>query len=345
MKKTLSIVCVTTLLLSLLAGCVGTVSEPSEKLSPESSAGVSEAIDLGSVRLATLKGPTTMGLVRLLDNAKTDKLSYTVENTIYGAADEITGLLINGNVDMAAIPCNLASILHNKTNGALQIAAVNTLGVLDIVELGETISSIEDLIGKTVYSTGKGTTPEFALKAILQSYGIDPDTDLNIEYKSEATEIAALLTGESAVENAIAVLPQPYASTVIMGNPEARIALELTEEWKNSGLEGNLVTGVLVVRRDFAEQNPELMKSFLTDYADSVDWVNANVEDAALLIAEAGIVPKPEVAIVALPYCNIVFLTGENMKTDVSSYLGVLFEQDPASVGGALADEELFYEA
>lgn len=285
-----------------------------------------------------------MGLVKLLEDAKSENLSYTVDNTIYGAADEVTALLINGDVDMAAIPCNLASILYNKTEGAIQIAAVNTLGVIDIIEVGDSIKSIEDLKGKTIYSTGKGTTPEFALNAILRSNDIDPKTDLTIEFKSEATEIAALLTGENAAENAIAVLPQPYASTVIMGNPDARVALDLSEEWDKSDLDGNLVTGVLVMRRDFSEQNPELVKSFLADYADSVAWVNTNNEDAAVLIAEAGIVPKAEVAVTALPYSNIVFKTGEEMKTAVSSYLSVLFEQDPASVGGTLPNEDLFYQ-
>lgn len=336
MKKTFSILTVIALAFALLTGCTGNEPEPSIEASPPA--------DLGSVKLATLRGPTTMGLVKLLEDAKSENLSYTVDNTIYGAADEVTALLINGDVDMAAIPCNLASILYNKTEGAIQIAAVNTLGVIDIIEVGDSIKSIEDLKGKTIYSTGKGTTPEFALNAILRSNDIDPKTDLTIEFKSEATEIAALLTGENAVENAIAVLPQPYASTVIMGNPDARVALDLSEEWDKSDLDGNLVTGVLVMRRDFSEQNPELVKSFLADYADSVAWVNANNEDAAVLIAEAGIVPKAEVAVTALPYSNIVFKTGEEMKTAVSSYLSVLFEQDPASVGGTLPNEDLFYQ-
>lgn len=340
MKKTLTILLAAVLALAFLAGC----GQSGTQTSPEPSAAASnEPADLGSVTLATLKGPTTMGLVKLLDDAKAGNTAYKVDNTIYGTADEISALLISGSVDMAAIPCNLASVLYNKTEGAVQIAAVNTLGVLNVIEVGESIKSVADLKGKTIYSTGKGTTPEFVLNAILKANGIDPEKDVTIEYKSEATEIAGILTGENAVKDAVAVLPQPYATTVLMGNTNARIALDLTKEWENAGLNGKLITGVLVVRRDFAEQNAELVKSFLTDYAASAEWVNANNEDAAQLIFDAGIVAKAEIAVKALPNCNIVFESGEEMKTDVTSYLNVLFEQEPASVGGVMPDEKIFF--
>lgn len=336
MKKTLSIIIAAVLTLSLISACALIPPDPSSK-PMESPSGQ------GEIKLATLKGPTTMGLVKLLDDAKTDNSDYKLNNTIYGTADEISALLIKGDIDMAAVPCNLASILYNKTEGAIQVAAVNTLGVLNVIELGENINSVADLKGKKIYSTGKGTTPEFVLNAILKANGIDPKTDVDIEYKTEATEIAGILTGENAVKDAIAVLPQPYATTVLLGNPDTRIALDLTKEWENAELNGKLITGVLVVRSEFAKQNAELMKTFLTDYSDSTKWVNDNTEAAAQLIFDAGIVPKTEIAVKALPYCNIVFETGDVMKTDVKSYLNVLFEQEPASVGGVMPDEEFYY--
>lgn len=294
------------------------------------------------MRLATLKGPTTMGLVKLLSDAEANALDYTVENTIYGAADEITGLLISGEIDAAAIPANLASILYNKTGGEIRVAAINTLGVLYIVENGETISSVLDLKGKTVYSTGKGTTPEYALRSILLWNGIDPDTDLTIEYKSEATEIAAILTAENS--DAIALLPQPYVTTVLMGNSNIRIALNLTEEWrKASGDE--LVTGVLVARKDFIEQNPEAFEAFLRDYKLSTEYVTENPDDAAALIERYGIVAKAAVAKAALPYCNITYIDGDEMQTLLAKYLEALYSQNPAAVGGALPDEQFYYTA
>lgn len=339
MKKSLTILSALCLVLALFAGCGTVETEPSPSASPE----VGENTDLGSVKLATLKGATTMGLVKLLDDSAADSLNYSVDNTVYGTADEINTLLINGDIDMAALPCNVASILYNKTEGAVQIAAINTLGVLSVIEVGDSIKSVADLKGKTIYSTGKGTTPEYVLNAILTANGIDPEKDVTIEYKSESTEIAAYLTGDTAVDGAVAVLPQPYATTVLMTNDNARIALDLTSEWENAGLEGKLVTGVLVVRKEFAEANADLMSAFLADYADSVSWVNANADAAAELIVAAGIVAKAPIAVNALPYCNIVFESGDDMITDVSAYLSVLYELNPESVGGALPDESIFY--
>lgn len=343
MKKSLSIIAAVALVLTMFAGCAQT-EDPAESINPSSEVN-SEAPDLGSITVGTLKGPTTMGLIKLLDDASSSSLDYEVNNTIYGAADEISALLVNGDLDMATVPCNLASVLYNKTEGAIQVAAINTLGVLNIIEVGDSITSVADLKGKTIYSVGKGTTPEYVLNAILAANGIDPATDVTIEFKSEATEIAAYLTGETAVDGSIAVLPQPYATTVLMKNENARIALDLTDEWNNANLEGEMVTGVLVVQKEFAEANPDLVDSLLDDYTKSVEWVNANTEDAAELIADAGIVPKAPIAAKALPHCNIVFKAGAEMKSDIESYLGVLFEQNPAAVGGALPDENFFYTA
>lgn len=346
MKKLSVFILVCVFVLGLFAGCAGTPalspsSEPTPTPAPESTAPESRK----TVTLTTLKGPTTMGLVKLLDDASNGLLDYDVENTIYGAADEITALLVSGQVDMAAIPCNLASVLYNKTEGNVVIAAVNTLGVLSVIELGESVSSIADLAGKTVYSTGKGTTPEYALNAVLSANGLDPAADLTVEFKSEATEIAALLTGDTAVPGTIAVLPQPYATTVLLNNADARIALDLTEEWTNAGIDGSLITGVLVMNRSFADENPQLVESFLKDYEASVQWVGGNTEAAAELIAAFDIVPKAAVAVKALPYCNIAFRSGAEMKRDVSAYLSVLFEQNPASVGGSLPESDFYYGA
>lgn len=346
MKKAFTLLLSLLLVLAVFSGCGAKTETPAE--SPAEAPEVAETPaqepeSLGTIRLATLKGPTAMGLVGLTDNAEKGELSYNVDSTIYGAADEITALLIGGKLDMAAIPCNLAATLYAKTKGEIQVAAINTLGVLYVIELGDSVSSIADLKGKTVYSTGKGTTPEYSLNAILSANGIDPASDLTIDFKSEATEIAAYLTGDTAVSGTIAVLPQPYATTVLMSSPDARIALSFDEEWEKAGLSGKPVTGVLVVDKSFAEENPELVNAFLSDYNESVSWVNENTEAAATLIAAAGIVPKAPVAVKALPYCSIVFEQGADMKADISAYLDVLFSQNPKSVGGALPDDNFYY--
>lgn len=296
------------------------------------------AVEYVNIFIASMKGPTTMGMVKLMDNSDngTSEGSYNV--TIYGTADEIVPLIVSGEADIANVPCNLASVLYKKTEGQISIINVNTLGVLYVVETGETISSVEDLKGKTIYSTGKGTTPEYVLNHILKQNGIDPEKDVTVEFKSEATEVAAML--ENA-ENAVAVLPQPYVTVAMSKNDKIRIALDLTEEWEKT--EGSpLVTGVTIVQNSFLNSNPETVEKFLEEYAASVEYVNTDNDGAAALVGKYDIVAEG-VAKKALPYCNIVSVTGEDMKASVEKYLTVLFNSDPKSVGGQLPDEAFYY--
>lgn len=296
-----------------------------------------------TLRIAGLKGPTTMGLVHLLSMEKNGTAAMDYDLQLYGAADEIVPKLIKGNLDMAAIPANLAATLYQKTNGGIQVLAVNTLGVLYVVEKGDTVHSFADLKGRTILSTGKGTTPEYVLNYVLSQNGLTVGTDVTVEYLSEATEVAAAM--ESAGEGAVAMLPQPYVTTLQMQNENVKVALDMTEEWNKVSPDSALVTGVAVVRKEFAEANPAAFEEFLEDYASSVDFVNSNVEAAAELVAGYEIVPKAPVAQKALPECNITFITGSEMKEKVSGYLQVLYDQAPDSVGGTMPDDAFYYGA
>ena len=291
-----------------------------------------------TVNIASMKGPTTMGMVKLMSDSEAGLTENNYLTTIYGAADEIVPLVVQGKVDIANVPANLAAVLYKKTEGAISVLDINTLGVLYVVETGETITSVADLKGKTIYSTGKGTTPEYVLNYILKSNGIDPATDVTIEFKSEATEVAAMLEGAT---DAVAVLPQPYVTVAMTKNASIRIALDLSAEWE--ALDGTKqVTGVTIVRNEFLEANPEVIEKFLEDYKASVEYVNANVDEAAALVGGYDIVAEG-VAKKALPYCNIVCLTGEEMKSNLSNYLTVLYNSDPAAVGGALPADSFYY--
>ncbi len=291
-----------------------------------------------TVNIASMKGPTTMGMVKLMSDSEAGLTENNYLTTIYGAADEIVPLVVQGKVDIANVPANLAAVLYKKTEGAISVLDINTLGVLYVVETGETITNVSDLKGKTIYSTGKGTTPEYVLNYILKSNGIDPATDVTIEFKSEATEVAAMLEGAT---DAVAVLPQPYVTVAMTKNASIRIALDLSEEWE--ALDGTKqVTGVTIVRNEFLEANPEVIEKFLEDYKASVEYVNANVDEAAALVGGYDIVAEG-VAKKALPYCNIVCLTGEEMKSNLSNYLTVLYNSDPAAVGGALPADSFYY--
>lgn len=290
-----------------------------------------------SVKIAALKGPTAMGLTYLMDNAEETGIPY--DFTISAAVDEISPMLIQGTTDLACVPANLASVLYNKTEGAVEVLAVNTLGVLYIAENGSEVGSIADLKGKTIYSSGKGATPEFALNYLLSSNGIDPTADVTIEWKSEHSECLADLV---ANPGSVAMLPQPFITTALAKNEDIRVAVDLNEEWDKLDNGSALLTGVIVARKEFAESYPDVIDSFLVSYGESVDYVNSNVSEAAQLIEKYDIVPAA-VAEKALPKCNIVCITGGEMKEKLSGYLGVLFDQLPSSVGGALPSEDFYY--
>lgn len=350
MKKILSLLLAFSLALSL-AACGGSASSAvSSTVVSEaaSSAAASEEEETAAplsvtepLRIAGLKGPTTMGLVNLLsmEQAGTAAMDYDLQ--LYGAADEIVPLLIKGELDMAAIPANLAATLYQKTSGGIQAVAVNTLGVLYVVEQGDTVHSMADLKGRTILSTGKGTTPEYVLRYLLTANGLDPDKDVDIQYYSEATEVTAQM---ATTQDAIAVLPQPYVTAAGLKDDTLRVALDLTAEWDKVA-DTQLITGVTVVRKAYAEEHPDVVAAFLADYAQSVNAANTDLEGTAALCEEQGVVAKAAIAKKALPNCNIVCLTGEELKADVSGYLQVLYDADPAAVGGTLPGEDFYWAA
>lgn len=314
-------------------------SEPeSSTVSEEpASSGTSPDIDT-PIRVAALKGPTAMGMVELMD-----KDYY--EFTLVTSPDEITPLIAQGEVDIAAVPANLASVLYAKTEGSISAISINTLGVLYIVENGDTVTSADDLKGKTIFASGKGATPEYALNYMLTANGIDPETDVTIEYKSEHAECVSALT---STENAVAMLPQPFVTTAMAKDENIQVVLDLTEEWEKAagdsgGSTATLVTGATVVNNEFLAEHPDLVDLFVKEHAASVESVNADPESASVLMEQYDIVPAA-VAVKAIPECNIVCITGSEMKTKLETYLSVLMEQNPQSVGGSLPDEAFYYE-
>ncbi len=320
-KKLLSLLLSAALLLSVLA-CGASAKTPA------------------AVRIAGLKGPTTMGLVNLLEMEKKGTASLDYDFQLYGAADEIVPKLIKGELDMAAIPANLAATLYQKTNGGIQVMAVNTLGVLYVVEKGDTVHSFADLKGRTILSTGKGTTPEYVLRYLLKKNGLDPDKDVKIEYYSEASEVTAQMAATK--KDAIAVLPQPYVTAAQVKDSSLRVVLDLTKEW-NKVCDTQLITGVTVVRKAYAEAHPEVVTAFLNDYKQSVDAANNDLDGTAALCEQVGVVAKAAIAKKALPKCNIVCRTGAEMQKDVAAYLQVLYDASPAAVGGKLPDSGFYW--
>lgn len=321
MKKFLSILLAVLLMLSF-AGCA-----------------VKDPTDNTAVRVGSLKGATSIGLSGIINNKNNSTAKLNYEFVMETAADAMAAKIINSEVDIALIPANLASVLYNKTGGKISVINLNTLGVLYFVTADDTVATIENLKGKTIYLTGKGTTPDYSLQYVLGLYSIGLD-DVKLEYKAEATEVLSALSADS---KAVGLLPQPFATAATIQNKNLKIAIDLSKAWTAKEPNAATVTGVTIVRNEFLEQHKSLVKIFMEEHKASVDFVAQDVQAAAKIVTELGIIAKEPIAVKAIPYCNTVSVTGSQMKEKLSSYLRVLYDMDKASIGGNLPTDEFYY--
>ncbi|MBP3454226.1 MAG: ABC transporter substrate-binding protein [Clostridia bacterium] len=290
-----------------------------------------------AINVYALKGPTGIGLVKVMnDNDGT----YNI--TLAGAPDEVTAAVINGDANIAAVPTNLAATLYNKTQGKVQLVALNTLGVLHIVTSDPTIQSLSDLEGKTLWATGQGSTPEYVLNYILEANGLADKVE--VQYLAEHAELA---TQAASGMVDVALLPEPHVTSVLNQNKDFRIALDVTELFNQAaagkGENAVLSMGCVIVNKEWAENNADKLAAFMDAYAASVEFVNTNVDEASQMVEAQGIIPKAAVAKKAIPNCHIVFVTGEEMKTQIAPFFQVLYNANPKSVGGALPVEDFYY--
>ncbi len=295
-----------------------------------------------TVKVGALKGATTLGLLPLQDKAANGGANENYEFSMMTAADELLPLMIKGELDIALLPSNVASVLYQKTNGGVTVIDINTLGVLYMVSGDSSIGSVADLAGKTIYLTGKGTTPDYVLHYILNGNGIDADQDCTLEYRSEATEVAALLAENS---DAIGLLPQPFVTAACAQNDALSVIMDMNAEWeKLQGENGSrLVTGVTVVRNEFLQEHENAVAAFMEEHKASAESMNTDVENGAKLAVASEIIAKEPIALKAIPKCNITYIDGNEMKQALSGYLQVLYEQNPESVGGALPQDDFYY--
>ena len=290
------------------------------------------------VRVFALKGPTGIGMVGVMENHP-DEYAFTLA----GAPDEIVAAIASGSADIAACPTNLAATLYNKTKGNVQLMALNTLGVLHVVSSDESISSFADLAGRKVYATGQGSVPEYVINYILEQNGIADQVEL--EYVAEHSELATLLAAGSAE---IGILPEPHVTSALMQNDSLRTVIDVTSAFEDAArMAGSdamvLSMGCVIVRREFAENNPRLVEAFLDAYSESVAFVNADPYAASQLVEKHGVMPKAAVAKRAIPNCHIVFVEGTQMRAQIEPLYDLLFAANPASVGGALPGDDFYY--
>ena len=317
MKKLISYAALAVMALSVFTGCAS--SSKTE------------------INVGVIKGPTGIGTVELMEKSESGETEGLYNISVAASADEVNGKIAKGELDIAAVPTNVAPLLYNKDNGAYSVLAVNTLGVLYVLENGNTVNSVQDLSGKTIYMAGQGAVPEYVINYILEKNGID---DTEIVFMTEHTEAAAALADGRAD---IVILPEPNVTAAMMQNENIRIALDLTEEWKN--VSGNdMAMGCIKVRNDFLKDNKEAVDTFLDEYEDSIEYVNENTADAAQLVEKYGIMASAKAAEKAIPNCNIVYIDGDDMKNILSDFYGVLYEANPKSIGGNLPGADFYYE-
>ena len=343
-RKLLSLSLAALMLLGALTGCGGPDAgstageEPSASAAPTQSPAPTEA-ELPDVRFAVLNGPTGVGAARLMaDNeAAATANSYQVE--VFTANDQVAAGLTNGTIDIAAVASNVAANLYNQTDGGIQMLAVSGLGVLYILENGDTVQSMADLKGQTLYATGQGANPEYVLNYLLTENGVDP-ADVDIQWMT-GDEITALMASGQAQ---LCMLPVPAATAVQLKNPDVREALDLSAQWDALENGSRLTMTTIVARTAFVQENPQAVENFLADYQTSVDYVTGSPQEAAELVARYGITANAQIAQAAIPKCALVCITGaDEMRRAIQGYYEVLYQANPDSIGGAVPDDGFYY--
>lgn len=340
MKK-LSLLLVVLLVLNLFAGCSNQPAEnpapqEAEDETPQPAEEPAEVTPV-NVTIAGLKGPTSIGMIKMIDEKALESEKYKVEYIQEAAPDALTGKIINGDIQISSVPINLAPVLYNKTQGKIRMLAVNTIGNLYIVGT-EDIDSVSQLEGKTLGMSAKGSTPDYAMNYILKQAGLEGKVELDY-----ALDHASLAQTVIAEDTTVALLPQPFVTQTTLKNPNVKILIDLNEAWDEAtGGKSELYTGCIIVNKEFAENNPDFVREFLDQYVESVNWVLENQKDASALVAKHGIMPDAALVEKAIPYCGITFRKAQDVKPGLTDFYQILFDSNPASLGGSMPDDELY---
>lgn len=328
MKKLIALLTVTALL-STLCACGGAKKKQKKE---------SETYKPVNMSIACLKGPTGVGMASLMKKSQNNKTENNYTFTVTASADEITGKIVTGEINIASVPTNLAAKLYNKTGGKIKLLAVNTLGVLSIVENGNTIKNIKDLKGKTIYSIGEGSNPEFILRHILEENGLSDS--VKIQFVASNDELTPLIVSGKAE---VAMVSEPIATTVLTKKDSLRRVISINDEWKKI-TDNDLMMGCIVTLSSYAEKNKSQINKFLEEYESSINFANKSQKEAAEYCAEFEIIPSAQIAEKAIPNCNLVFKIGKQDKNGLESYYKVLSNYDKTALGGKLPNGDFYYE-
>ena len=345
MKKFISLLLILALAVPFFAACNGNNGNGETTTLPEASSDATapEATPDSEleIKVTVLSGTTGMGMAKLMSEKKNGNAALNYNFSVVSDATAVAPLVISGQTDIAAVPTNLASTLYKRTEGGIYVLAINTLGVLYLLENGETVTDINSLKGKTVYVPGSGTNPEYILQYVIEANGMTVGEDVIFDYTYSTPD--ALAQAATAGLAGIALLPEPKVTVVKNNNSAIRTAIDLTAEWEKVAPKGSLAQGCVIVRKEFADAHPAEVQKFLEEYKASVNFVNDSKEEAATLIAEAGIIPQAPLALKAIPNCNITYVDGEAMKSALTVFYRNLFNINPASIGGAIPADDIYY--
>ena len=338
--KIIALLCAAALMISAI-GMLASCEKADDADKKNDNSPVTDKLDTKTeINVSVLNGPTGFGAAKLISDAGEKKASLNYKFTVETDASNILGGLINGSIDIAALPTNAAANAYNKTGGKVKIVAINTLGVLYVVSTGAEITSFTDLKGKTVYCPAQN--PEFILKALCKANGLTVGEDITID--TSFAQPADLRTAVAAGQVEIAVLPEPMVTIAKSANPALTVALDLTAEWEKVNGESSLAQGCVVVRTEWAEKNPAELAKFLEEYKASVEFTVANPKEASELIVATGVFAgKAPVAEKAIPKCNIVYIDGEAMVGPLNTFFSKLFDIAPTAIGGKLPDDGIYY--
>lgn len=296
-----------------------------------------------SINVVALKGPTSMGLSKLLKNQKEGKSKSLSSYTIVDSPDQAVTAFVNGEADLATVPSNVAALLYQKLKGDVQVLHINTLGVLYILDPQGRVKSLEDLKGKTLYASGKGASPEYVLSYLLDEKGIDRKS-VKIEWEQDHTQALQALAKDP---DALALLPQPFVTVAQTKMKNLKVALDLTREWdkvqEGKNPASALVMGVTIARKSFVDKNKALIDRYLEEAHESLNYVVNHPQEASRIIGEDLDIMKAPIAEKALPYCNLVYIDGQEMKDKLGGFLSVLFKENPKSLGGQIPGEDFYY--
>lgn len=294
--------------------------------------------EIPTIHVITLQGPTGMGMAKLMRDTRDTMTPYRYVYTLASTPNEMVKLLKEGTYNIAAMPTPLAAQLYNQTNGGVQIAAINTLGTISLLEKGKNIENLTDLKNRTVYVSGQDSFPDFLLQYLLKQNGLDPQKDVAIKTVEHSRMLVAMAKSGEAE---IVILPEPYTSDLIQQDQTLRIAIDLDAEWQKITHQPT-VQGCLVFMNDFYQNHSDVAQTFLKRYKASIDYTNQHPQEAAATMELMGVVPSATAAEEAIEVCNMHFIAGDEMKRLLQKNYEIWMSYNPDIIGGQMPADAFY---